>query len=292
LNELGFIGYPHTYSVENYSLASMSKVLNVSTDSYGNFRRAVSGDGIVQNSLRSFGYVTYGLFASDYYFLEVEPTYDHSIPGRATSPGILIRAIFMGEFKFDVSYNKIPREQFTETRLEIFENVSKQPRFVYTHSDLPGHSQNSGSYQDDETLLYQERLLDANAEMRQDITSILENDPGALIIVAGDHGPYLTKNCASIEDGYAASEISRLDIQDRFGTFLAIRWPPGGNTFKYDDITVLQDIFPAVFAYMFTDEQLLESKISPITNSTIVRVENGLIVGGMDDGEALFLTGK
>jgi hypothetical protein len=47
LNQLGFISYPHTYSVENYSLASMSKVLNVSTDSYSNFRRAVSGDGIV-----------------------------------------------------------------------------------------------------------------------------------------------------------------------------------------------------------------------------------------------------
>jgi hypothetical protein len=60
-----------------------------------------------------------------------------------------------------------------------------------------------------------------------------------------------------------SSEISRLDIQERFGTFLAIRWPAGGDADSYDDITILQDLFPAVFAYLFADEQLLEQNFSP-----------------------------
>jgi hypothetical protein len=198
----------------------------------------------------------------------------------------------MGEFKFDVGYNKLPREQFVEAKQRVFEGISGDPLFVYMHSNLPGHAQSSGACRPEETDLYEARLADANAEMRHDLAKILENHPGALIIVAGDHGPYLTKNCSSFEEGYVASEISRLDIQDRFGTFLAIRWPAGGDAFNYDDITVLQDLFPALFAYLLADERLLESKIDPITNSTIVRVENGLIVGGIDDGEPLFLAVK
>jgi hypothetical protein len=292
LSELGFQHYPHTYSVNNFSIGTMSKVLNAATDSYGNPRKGVSGDGIVQNALRSFGYRMYGLFPNDYYFLEIDPAYDYSVPGRPSSPGILARAIFMGEFMFDIGYNKLPREQFVAAKQKVFSRVSADPLFVYTHSDLPGHTQNSGACRPEETDLYAARLANANAEMRQDLATILANDPGAIIIVAGDHGPHLTKNCSSIEEGYAASEISRLDIQDRFGTFLAIRWPAGGDADNYDDITVLQDLFPAVFAYLFADERLLESKIVPITNSTIVRVENGFIVGGMHDGQPLFLAEK
>ena len=62
--------------------------------------------------------------------------------------------------------------------------------------------------------------------MKQDIEAIIANDPEAIIVIAGDHGPSLTKNCSILgKDDYNLSEISRLDIQDRFATFLAIRWP-------------------------------------------------------------------
>jgi hypothetical protein len=127
--------------------------------------------------------------------------------------------------------------------------------------------------------------------MRQDIALIIENDPEAIVIVAGDHGPYLTKNCHNTEDEYDISEITRLDIQDRNGTFLAIKWPSLGFE-EYDDITVLQDLFPAIFAYIFEDQGLLKSKIEPITdngtNISGVEVSDGTIVGGIYDGEALF----
>jgi hypothetical protein len=131
--------------------------------------------------------------------------------------------------------------------------------------------------------------------MQQDIQTIVENDPEAIVIVAGDHGPHLTKNCAETSGVYDISEISRLDIQDRYGTFLAIRWPTKDFA-KYDDITVLQDLFPAVFAYLYKDTNILESKIDPvipIPNSISgASVRNGIIYGGINDGEALFLSGK
>ena len=91
---------------------------------------------------------------------------------------------------------------------------------------------------------------------------------------------------------YDISEINRLDLQDRFGTFLAIRWPTGDPD-EYDDIIVLQDLFPAVFAYMFEDPGLLESKIKPVTlDNKLVSgagIADGLIEGGVDNGEPLFL---
>ncbi len=113
--------------------------------------------------------------------------------------------------------------------------------------------------------------------------------------MAGDHGPYLTKNCIGTGDDYDISEISRHDVQDRFGTFLAIKWPVEKSS-GYDDISVLQDMFPAIFAYLFEDERLLDAKVESLTlrNEVIsgVSVRNGIINGGINDGEALFINRK
>jgi hypothetical protein len=128
--------------------------------------------------------------------------------------------------------------------------------------------------------------------MQEDINLLVENHPDAIIIIAGDHGPYLTKSCSGTSKDYDISEISRLDIQDRFATFLAIRWPTDDYE-KFDDITVLQDIFPTVFAYLFDDTSILESKINPEISDTQrisgATVKDGIIYGGIDDGEPLFL---
>ena len=103
---------------------------------------------------------------------------------------------------------------------------------------------------------------------------------------------YLTKNCFELSGIYDISEITRLDIQDRYGTFLAIRWPTQGFE-EYDDIVVLQDLFPAVFAYMFQDPNLLEARVDPVTvqNDAIseAKVIDGIIEGGINDGEPLFI---
>jgi len=131
--------------------------------------------------------------------------------------------------------------------------------------------------------------------MKQDVDLILQKDHGAIIIVAGDHGPYLTKNCVGTGDDYDISEISRHDVQDRFGTFLAIKWPVEKSP-EYDDITVFQDLFPAIFAYLFEDEILLDARVESLTlgNDVIsgTMVTDGIIHGGINDGEALFLDRK
>jgi hypothetical protein len=301
LEAIGFKLYPHTYSVGAASIDTMSMVLNAATEYYGNKKRGASGDGIVQNLLKSFGYETHGIFQSAYFFRGIGSSYDFSFPRVKAIPSghkLLVKAIFMGEFRFDVEFDSPSREQFVEHKVSTFENLPNKPRFVDTHGYLPGHSQNSGACLPNETDLFRERLIRANYQMKQDVETIIQNDPGAIIIVAGDHGPYLTKNCIGTAwshtgSHYDISEISRLDIQDRFGTFLAIKWPTEDFS-KYDDITVIQDIFPVVFAYLFEDEELLEAKVEPNTlmASTIsgVQVKNGIIYGGINDGEPLFVS--
>ena len=294
LETLGFRLYPHTYSVGAASIHTMSRVLNASTEYYDSQRKGVSGDGITQNLLKSFGYETYGIFNSDFFFQGIGSSYNFSFPKASFPPyKLLSKAIFMGEFRFDFEFEKTSYEQIMEYKLSVFKDIPKKPRFVYMHFNSPSHSQNSGACLPNEAELFRERLFLANNVMKQDIEVITQKDPHAIIIVAGDHGPYLTKNCTVTNGQYDISEISRLDIQDRFGTFLAIKWPDE-DFLKYDDITILQDLFPAIFAYIFKDHTILEAKITaktfdeddPVSGAS---VKNGIIYGGINDGEPLFV---
>ena len=300
LETMGFELYPHTYSVGSASISTMSRTLNAATEYYGNPRKGASGDGITQNLLKGFGYETYGIFKGNYFFRGIGSSYDYSFPQVSLSEAssneykLLMKVIFMGEFRFDVEFDKPSSEQFIEYKLSIFESIPSKPMFIYMHTPLPAHSQNSGVCRPNETELFRERLIDANNEMKQDVETIIHNDSNAIIIVAGDHGPYLTKNCIGTGGHYDISEISRLDIQDRFGTFLAIKWPTEKFS-QYDDITVLQDLFPVIFAYLFEDVELLAAKVEPNTlyPSTIsgAQVKDGIIYGGINDGESLFVSG-
>lgn len=293
LLDKGFSLYPKTYSIADGTIGSMSRVLNVSDFFYGPKRQAVSGRGVVQQIYKELGYETYGVFSSDFMFRGIGSGYDHSIPKVTTlQSSLLISAILIGEFRFDISFDKQNYEEFISSKRAMIEQIDNQKVFVYSHTNLPGHSQNSGKCREDEIKIYHEKLIRANTEMKQDVELILSTDPNALIVIAGDHGPYLTKNCYATGDEYDISEITRLDIQDRFGTFLAIKFPTVDYE-EYDEITILQDIFPVIFAYMYQDSSILDSKLRPVISAqpaiSGVSVNNGKIKGGSDDGEELFL---
>jgi len=293
LREQGFQIYDGTYTVGSPSIESMSRVLNASTEYYGNRRRAVSGDGVVHRIFRDLGYLNYGIFAYDWYFRGIESSYDFSFPDFENwgSYKKFIEAILVGEFRNDFLFNKQPFEEYLETKRSILNSNFNEKVFIYSHSSMPNHSRSSGVYNPEEIENYKDNLFSANLEMREDIKLISEIDPYSLIIIAGDHGPYLTKSGFGALDDFDIEDITRLDIQDRFATFLAIKWPTESYE-RYDDIVVLQDIFPVIFAYIYDDENILEAKIEPeILNIELIgeiSVKNGIINGGIYDGEPLF----
>lgn len=203
---------------------------------------------------------------------------------------LLIQSILEGEFRFDVGFEKIAYSDYLSEKRKAFTQEAKKPVFLYTHNLLPGHSQNSGQCLPDETARHIERITHANEEMRTDLTLLIESRPHAIVIVAGDHGPYLTKNCTGLK-GYDVSEIDRLDIQDRYGAFLSIKWPDRAYDDRYD-IRILQDIFPALFAYLFEDDAIFEAtRMERRTFGSQLAgayVQDGIIAGGKDDGQPLF----
>lgn len=304
LAEKGFKLYPHTYSVAAFSVGTMSRVFSVTTGYHGKPRSAVSGDGPVQRLFQGFGYKTYGLFPIDYFFQTNGSSYDYSFPelqathafrGSKATHWMITKAILMGEFRFDVEFGSPSRQDFLDRKTRAFGKDRRSPKLVYIHDNQPGHSQNSGKCRTDETKLFADRLRIANTEMKKNISAIERDDPNAVVVVAGDHGPYLTKNCTDTGGKYETSDVSRLDVQDRYGSFLAIKWP-SDNHIKYDDIVIIQDVFPAIFATIFDDAQYLQARIKPNTlrteHTSSVSVLDGVIKGGPNDGEPLFLKPK
>ncbi|NMB55474.1 MAG: hypothetical protein GYA15_12300 [Leptolinea sp.] len=299
----GFKLYPHTTTVYAETLRSLGAILNVSGAREKNMRGAVSGDGQVVHIFKNLGYETYGIFPSDFMFKGTTSKYDYSTPKINTTVFTtgqgghlftnIIRGVLLGEFRFDIGLKDIPHEQYLKEKETLFKQAGKGRSFVVMYTDIPAHSQNSGVCLPDETQQYADRLARANEEMRHDIQSISENDPAALIIIIGDHGPYLTKNCTELTGKYDESEIDRTDIQDRYAAFLAIKWPTADYA-SYEDITLIQDIFPAVLGYLYQDPAILKTKIEPIlTEYNVIggaNIKNGVISGGINDGEPLFLS--
>lgn len=224
LRELGFTLFPQTYSLFADTMRSMGRVLNASMEIEGDLNSTVSGDGKVIRLFKEMGYQTYGIFPYDFMFRGLTPKYDDYIPRFSAPPySHLLSAILIGEFRFDIGFYDQDHSEFVLEKQEMLLDASRQKSFVYMHTNVPSHSQNSGACLPDEIALFGERLKTANREMQQDLATIFDNDPYSIVIVAGDHGPFLTKNCGVLSDSYKMSEISRLDIQDRYGTFLAIK---------------------------------------------------------------------
>ncbi len=288
LESTGFKIYRGTYSIARASVPSMGAVLG-----NGNPKQSVAGNGSMLNVLRRAGYRTHGVFTRGYFFQGVNIGYDYGFPPPSASYLVFTRAVAEGQFRHNVQFQRIPFDLFINKKRSVMSAQSEQPSFLYTHTG-PGHSQNSGACLPDEVARFEKKLKDANVEMREDIDTILRSNSDAIIIVNGDHGPNLTKNCqGSMAEDYTLDEITPLDLQDRFGSFLAIRWP--GKIPTYDkNIVILQDIFPAILSYLYDDpvfetlrvpRKLLQDAEGGIKG---VSVEDGHIVGGAYNGKPLY----
>lgn len=225
LKSLGFTIYPNTYAAFPATLGSISRVLDMSL----NPQEPIAGNNLVNATFQREGYKT-NLVLSSYFFenMKDKPAYDFVYPKPQQRSGLdsIYFGIRAGEFKPQFVFEDTDYFSFTSKKREIFKGNTSSPKFLYTHSRYPGHSQNSGRCLPNETSLYAKRLELANKEMRTDISDILESNRDSVIIIAGDHGPSLTGDCYALADR-PSSEVTSFDILDRYGVFLAIRWPQG-----------------------------------------------------------------
>jgi hypothetical protein len=295
LKKNGFKVYHGVYSNSAISIGSTSRILDISDKISRDGRHYTSGNAFGLEIFKANGYKTMALFKSSYFFGSSKINWDKYYPQEnITKLGgkTLTKAIFEGEFRFDIFDEEYDYEDYLQLKRDYLSS-SKKKSFFWTHNLYPGHSQNSGNCSPTEKQSYFERMEKANSEMKNDIINIFKNDKDPIIVLLSDHGPYLTKNCTLLEE-YEISKIDKYDIQDRYGAFLSIYWPKDISSGE-QNIVVTQDILPAILSNITDNKKIfnelkVERKFFDRFKSIAggVNVDNGIIKGGKDNGKPLF----
>jgi hypothetical protein len=305
LRENDFKIYDETYTVYPDSLRSMSRTYDISDapSSSNEYGQNAPGSQLnflsdsMERDLCAGGAKTFQIFARNGYgtasiqkhFMtggkmlvdEYWPPINargHEIEFAFT----LIRSILFGAFQWDMEFVSVYPESTYHEFLREKMAVKKSPCFTVMHVTNPGHGQLSGKLRPYETELYIKRLTEALAYMKDDIKAIRDNNPDSIIVILGDHGPYLTGDGTSALETYDdPAEISELMIRDRYGTLVAIRWPDRARAEKYDkDLIVNQDIFPVVFSYLADSPEplklMIKNKKAVLKNH--VFIDNGVFM--------------
>lgn len=284
------------YSHGAGSIDTISRMFDINGKISKHGRYYLSGNAFGLDIFKANGYKTIGLYTSPYFFSSFPMTWDEHYPkGDVSKLGgkIIVKAIYEGQFRFDIFEDDYDYTKYLKLKKHYLSSNPQKPTLFFTHNLLPGHSNNTGKCLPDEKQIYFEGLDKANIEMKNDITTLKKNDPNAIIVLLGDHGPALTKNCTDLVN-FEMSSIDKYDVQDRYGAFLAIH---GLKDIAYhgDDVQIIQDIFPSILASITNNKQLFRElktkrKFFDRFNNRIsgVNILNGIIIGGKDDGNPLF----
>lgn len=289
LKTIGFKIYDDTYALGLGTIDNMSRVLDMDNLP----KNAIGENNTVNAFLKRAGYKTHLVLYP--YILGYLPIFaaDYVYPPFFSRNGVsaVFKGIAGGEFKSTLVFLDTNYKDWLRAKREVISSVTDHPKFLYAHSHLPGHSQNSGRCREDETALYFERLQQANHEMRRDISEIIATNRDVIIVIAGDHGPYLTADCSFMEE-HKESDIAAVDLADRYGMFLSIKWPDQSYR-EYDQISILQDVFFSVFSYMLKDEKVLDHKLikKTVGGGKVLRsgaIKDGIVNIGKDKGKMLY----
>lgn len=267
LRDEKFTVYDNTYTVAQISLTSMSSTYNMRPPLADTNEVWQANGGLAAGFevFRKNGYrvesVQQSFMTGTYQHFDVNlPPREFRLVEKADFLYFLLKAIFAGEFQFEDIINA--GGDLSPYKKELFE-ADRNRRVVVMHNYYPGHSQLSGECLPDQKEIYEQRFALARTMLTEDLERINRYDPKAIVVVMGDHGPYLTGDCTSLanSDPY---KVSELEVMDRFSTLVAIRWPDAEKGAKYGkDITINQDILPAVFAYLYDSQEPLRWKIEP-----------------------------
>ena len=299
LENSGFVVYNNTYSNSSDSQQSISGVLNIwqNTERPGkiNANKIICGNSTVDNILQNNGYHTNYILGD--YLLRGNHNFggDYVFPKKSiTTSAIadlknLIQCILLGEFIWNLEFQYADDYAWEQAQTARIKLQLDNPKFLYSHDYVPGHSQNSGKLLQRDLDNYIENVIIANNKIKDDVKEILSGEKESIIIIAGDHGPYLTGDGFQLS-GYKEKEISGLNIIDRYGVFLAVKYPDAINQPYKNDIMLLQNIFVHIFSILFEDDEILKYKAQPTTFKPKLRkktpmrdgaIKNGLIMYGL-----------
>lgn len=131
-----------------------------------------------------------------------------------------------------------------------------------------------------ESKLYKNLALASNKITEEILSFIIRNDPDSIIVILGDHGPYLylgfpiDKNDAFEEVGLTPKEF----MDDRFNVFFAWRMPNGDNYDLSQGMYMNNiNLFTHIFAWMANDKSILEKRVRSESEFGSLKAIEGLI---------------
>ncbi|WP_454781365.1 sulfatase-like hydrolase/transferase [Legionella sp. WA2022007384] len=177
---------------------------------------------------------------------------------------INVSALFKEEKKvlfFDpneLAYND--RNAFiTETIQKLKQLNLDHPNFTYIHAfTFPAHSDTNSETinhcnEAEEIQKYSQRITSTSQFVLAMVDTIRARDKNAIIIIAGDHGPYIFKQCT--REGIQNPE----DVIERQGAFLSILWGDGYDGKYNSRIKSSHNLFRYVLSYLAENEVLLKN---------------------------------
>lgn len=283
IKKLGFTIKNDIFSQSTNSSFSIGNIMDVSNKHQPYY---IDGTSAVLKTLKHFDYELNAVFFNKYNFssTKVYPNiYDKVHP--LTNYKGSFNSILNGQNKYYLSENL--NNDFINAKNEVLKKFINRPQFVYIHSG-PGTDPKSKKCKKDHITRFKNNITSINKDMLEDIKLIEQHNPNSIIIINGDHGPFLTKNCNLLQNIYKRNEISIKDLYDRHGAFLAIKWPKNMNV-KYPKINfkLLQNLFNYIFLNLSENKNISKFYLNEISDT---HEKNNLITGGayIKNGELFF----
>jgi hypothetical protein len=275
LTSTNFRIYEEFFSNYHSTLSAMAAMLNmqhhyyVGSEAQGEItsggRFTISGNNNFVRHLVKNGYRIHYLHQSAYLTLhgcsvDVETCFPNEPFAGAKS---VVNYALPGFLRAQDIWQSLPLIKIDEEIARTLDSMNaEQPNFSYIHVFPPGHVDNfqkKGICNEvEETESYKERVALANDYLEKVIHKILAADPDAVIVLAGDHGPFIANQC-----DYEVNVDSVAEYRDRLGALLAIRWP-GKYDGRYDDriksnINVLRYVLASLLK---DDSQILNELVA------------------------------
>jgi hypothetical protein len=279
LDEFGFKVYD-VYSIGYYTKVSMTSVFDMKDHRVdedlletGLGRKIMSGDNLVNVLLKSKNYLT-AIAGEDNPSMYENSLFALGLTGAKDSMrNQVLMAIMQGHLNTMLLKHRKQGSAALQVAQFANANAGKNKIFAWGSAG-PDHSSLSLDL-DDERKKWSVKYANAIGEIRKELELAIKDNPNAIIILMSDHGPWMLGNPR--KDYENVDEIKAIHFHDKYGAFMAIRFPDKKKAAKYDkEFVITQDLFPIVLAYLFDSVVPLKFRIG----DTAVRIRGIEFDGG------------
>ena len=234
LFDINFRRFPNFFANAVWTINSLNTVLALDVDAYTAQRKELNARGYdpdphlfsgrnpsnLLGILHGNGYETTSIYVNSYFGYEKGKYINNYFTFLNNTICNLLDAgirdfSFWGYCRFSDDRTNVwtARDMIAEQIIKV--NADDKPQFVMAHLYPPGHTQGSFRYDDGERLeefrrRYIKRSERAAHYLDLIIRHLEENDPGAILLMYGDHGPFLSQ-------GLQFEDDPEFVFQDHFG---------------------------------------------------------------------------